>query len=75
MKQMLPAVETRGNDVYEARDDSDSPARLSSSYTGRAAFACNLYSSVFADAAKLPVASGGKKQQQHGGFTFQRRDT
>lgn len=60
MKQMLPAVET-SNDVHEARDASNSPAWLSSSYTGRAAFACNLYSSVFADAAKLPAASGRKK--------------
>lgn len=59
---MLPAVETRSNDVHEARDASDSPARLSSSYAGRAAFACNLYSSVFADAAKLPAASGRKKK-------------
>lgn len=61
MKQMPPAVETRSKDVYEALDASDSPARLSSSYTGRAACACNLYSSVFADAAKLPAASGRKK--------------
>lgn len=65
MKQMLSAVRARINDVYEARDASDSPARLSSSYTGRAAFACNLYSSVFADAAKLPAASGRKKNNNN----------
>lgn len=74
IKQMLSAVRATSNDVYEAPDASNSPARLSSSYTGRAAFACNLYSSVFADAAKLPTASGRKKQQ-HGGFIFQHRDT